>query len=303
VHTFAIESGMAGRRLDHFLTSVLPDYSRARIQEWVEEGRVLLNGKPVKASYKLRGGETVTVEPASARPLEAFPEDIPLTVLYEDDAVVAIDKPAGLVVHAGAGHGSGTLVNALLHRFGGLSGMGGPLRPGIVHRLDKGTSGVLLVAKTDQAHVALANQFALRTVEKVYWALVQGTTEGESGRMHSSIARDPARRMRMTDRLGSGREAYTRWRVMRRFARFTLLEVTIGTGRTHQIRVHLSSMGHPIAGDALYGAAKRMPGMPSLDRPWLHARQITFTTPASGERVTVESPVPTELEAWLALLA
>lgn len=294
---------MAGRRLDHFLTSALPDHSRARIQQWVEEGRVLLDGKPVKASYKLRGGETVTVEPASSKPLEAFPEDIPLTVLYEDDAVVAIDKPAGLVVHAGAGHGSGTLVNALLHRFGGLSGVGGPLRPGIVHRLDKGTSGVLLVAKTDQAHVALANQFASRTVEKVYWALVQGTTEGDSGRMHSSIARDPARRQRMTDRLGSGREAYTRWRVMQRFARFTLLEVTIGTGRTHQIRVHLSSMGHPIAGDTLYGAAKRIPGMPALERPWLHARQITFTTPAGGERVTVASPVPTELEAWLALLA
>jgi 23S rRNA pseudouridine1911/1915/1917 synthase len=303
VHTFAIESDMAGRRLDHFLTFALPDHSRARIQQWIEDGRVLLDGKPAKASYKLRGGETVTVEPAAPKPLEAFPEDIPLTVLYEDDAVVAIDKPSGLVVHAGAGHGSGTLVNALLHRFGGLSGVGGPLRPGIVHRLDKGTSGVLLVAKTDQAHVALASQFSSRTVEKVYWALVQGSPEGDSGRMHSSIARDPVRRQRMTDRLGSGREAYTRWRVMRRFARFTLLEVTIGTGRTHQIRVHLSSMGHPIAGDPLYGAARNTPGMPPLERPWLHARQITFTSPAEGQRVTVVSPVPTELEAWLALLA
>jgi 23S rRNA pseudouridine1911/1915/1917 synthase len=205
-----------------------------------------------------------------------------------------------MVVHAGAGIRSGTVVNALLHRFGTLSGAGGPLRPGIVHRLDRFTSGVLLAAKTDRAHLALAAQFAGREVEKVYLALVHGKVISESGRIHEPIARDPVRRTRMTARLSQGREARTEYRVLRRFAEFTLLEVRIGTGRTHQIRVHLSSRGHPIAGDTVYGAPGKVAGRPPLGRYFLHAHRIRFHQPSTGREITIESPLPAELESWMA---
>src|SRR5579862_2938463 len=196
-------------------------------------------------------------------------------------------------MHAGAGHHDGTLVNRLVHRFQALSHVGGDLRPGIVHRLDKDTSGVILVARTDAAHRALAAQFAGRTVEKIYLALVHGKVRADSGRITKPIARDPVRRTRMTARLESGREALTDYRVRQRFEKFTFLEVRIGTGRTHQIRVHLASIGHPVAGDRLYG------GMPAA-RMFLHAWRIGFTSPATNQRVTVEAPLPTELEIWLA---
>jgi 23S rRNA pseudouridine1911/1915/1917 synthase len=209
--------------------------------------------------------------------------------------VLAINKPAGLVVHAGAGHHSGTLVNRLVHRFQSLSGVGGELRPGIVHRLDKETSGVLLVARTDAAHRDLAAQFAGRTVEKTYLALVERSLRTDSGRIAKPIARDPHHRTRMTARLGSGREALTEYQVKERFPKFTFLQVRIGTGRTHQIRVHLASLGHPVAGDHLYGAA-------AGPRMFLHAWRIGFTSPATGERVSVEAPLPSELEQWLAAL-
>ena len=220
-----------------------------------------------------------------------------MKILYEDASVLAIDKPAGLVVHAGAGNHSGTLVNRLVHRFQSLSGValsnvGGELRPGIVHRLDKDTSGVLLVARTDAAHRNLSAQFADRTVEKTYLALVQGSPRADSGRVTKPIARDPRHRTRMTAKLESGRAALTDYKVKERFAKFTFLEVRIGTGRTHQIRVHLSSLGHPVAGDRLYGAA-------SAPRMFLHAWRIGFTSPATGERVAVEAPLPPELTQWL----
>lgn len=295
-----IEAGpdSAGQRLDHFLSRALPGYSRARLRAWIEEGRVRAAGAARKPSYKLRAGDLVEVEPREAAPLKAAAEEIPLEILYEDDDVVAIDKPAGMVVHAGAGCSSGTLVNALLHHFRLLSTVGGDLRPGIVHRLDKGTSGVLLVARTDAAHRHLAAQFANRQVEKTYLALVEGAPQRESGEIEAPITRDPVRRTRMTARLEYGRAAYTAWRVLQRLPGFTLLEVMIGTGRTHQIRVHLASIGHPVAGDTLYGASARPKGRPPLQRPWLHAWRIRFASPASGRTITVEAPLPADLVAW-----
>jgi 23S rRNA pseudouridine1911/1915/1917 synthase len=289
--------GEAGKRLDHYLQERLTEYSRSRIQSWIKEGRVQVNGSAAKASFLLRGGETIEVSPAGLPPLKATPEDLPVAVLYEDDALIAVNKPAGLAVHAGAGLHEGTLVNRLVHRFGALSQLGGEMRPGIVHRLDKDTSGVLLVARTDAAHRALAAQFAGRTVEKIYLALVHGKVRADSGRITKPIARDPVRRTRMTARLESGREALTDYKVRTRFEKFTFLEVRIGTGRTHQIRVHLASIGHPVAGDRVYGArAYTTP----VERLFLHAWKIGFVSPATGEKVTVEAPLPPALQDWLA---
>ena len=293
---FTADPSDAGRRLDQWLHQRLPEHSRSRIQDWIKSGRVQVNGAAVRSSYSLRAGDAVQVEPAEPPPLHAVPEAIPLVILYEDADVVAIDKPAGMVVHAGAGVHSGTLVNALVHRFGDLSGLGGAMRPGIVHRLDRFTSGVLLVAKNDAAHQNLAAQFSGRQVEKVYLALVHGQVKAERGRIDRPIARDPVRRVRMTARLDEGRAAWSEYRVLRHFEKFTLLEVRIGTGRTHQIRVHLSSIGHPVVGDTLYGAAKQE----SLGRYFLHAHRIRFRQPSSGEEVVVVSPLAKELEEWMA---
>jgi 23S rRNA pseudouridine1911/1915/1917 synthase len=289
----------AGKRLDLVLHQRFPQYSRARLQGWIKDGRVRVNGEPRRASYLVHSGDAVDVEPAGPVPLHAAPEEIPLTVLYEDQDVVAIDKPAGMVVHAGAGVHSGTLVNALLHRFGSLSRAAGELRPGIVHRLDRYTSGVLLVAKNDAAHQRLAEQFASRQVEKTYLALVHGNIKQERGRIEKPIARDPKQRVRMTARLARGRAAWSEYRVLRRLQGFTLLEVRIGTGRTHQIRVHLASIGHPVVGDRLYGAPAKISGQPTLPRYFLHAHRIKFAQPSTGKPVTIESPLAPELEAWL----
>ena len=297
------EPSDAGKRLDQMLHERLPQYSRSRIQDWIKEGRVLVNGARERASHAVREGEGIEVEPAQPPPLHAAPEAIPLTVLYEDEDVVAIDKPAGMVVHAGAGVHSGTLVNALLHHFESLSGVGGALRPGIVHRLDRYTSGVLLVAKNDAAHQRLAAQFSGRQVEKIYLALVHGTVERDTGRIDRPIARDPVRRTRMTARLDRGRAAWSEFRVLRRFDRFTFLEVRIGTGRTHQIRVHLSSIGYPVAGDTVYGAPAKVEGMPPLGRYFLHAHRITFERPSTGEAIAVVSPLPDDLQSWMARLS
>lgn len=296
------ESADAGKRLDHLLHQRLPEFSRSRIQEWIKAGRVLVDGRAARPSQAVRGGETIDVEPAAPPPLRAEAEDIPLRILYEDADVVAIDKPAGMVVHAGAGVHSGTLVNALLHRFGALSGVAGELRPGIVHRLDRFTSGVLLVAKNDAAHHKLAAQFSGREVEKVYLALVHGDLKQDAGRIERPIARDPVRRTRMTARLAAGRAAWSEYRVVRRFGRFTLLEVRIGTGRTHQIRVHLSSIGHPIVGDTLYGAPAKIEARPPLGRYFLHAHRIRFHQPSTGQEITLVSPLAPELESWMGQL-
>jgi 23S rRNA pseudouridine1911/1915/1917 synthase len=285
------------KRLDQFLRERLPQYSRSRLQDWIEQGRVLVDGSPAKRSHLLKGAERIHVQPGELAPLKAAPEDLPLEVLYEDADVIAINKPAGMVVHTGAGRHSGTLVNAVLHRFGKLSSVGGELRPGIVHRLDRFTSGVILIARNDAAHRHLAEQFAARQVEKIYVALVHGNVKNDQGRITTPIARDPVRRMRMTARLAEGRQAITSYQVLKRFTDLTLLEVKIGTGRTHQIRVHLASIKHPVVGDKLYGAPAS-----DLGRYFLHARQITFTSPTSGERITVAAPLPLDLTDYLATL-
>ena len=292
---FIAEAANAGERLDHYLQAKMGGYSRARLQSWIKDGLVTLNRAPAKPSTLLRGGEQIAVSPADLPPLKAEPEDAPIEILYEDSSVIALNKPAGLVVHAGAGAHSGTLVNRLVHHFSTLSQVGGEQRPGIVHRLDRGTSGVLLVARTDAAHRALAAQFANRTTEKTYLALVEGRVNADSGRITKPITRDPAHRTRMTARLDHGRDALTDYKVLQRFENFTYLEVRIGTGRTHQIRAHLASIRHPVAGDKLYGAQ-------TAQRIFLHAWRIRFDSPATGERVTVEAPLPKELEQWLTAL-
>jgi 23S rRNA pseudouridine1911/1915/1917 synthase len=299
---FTAGEGDAGKRLDFYLREHLPEHSRARIQQWIKAGRASVNGAEARSSYAVRAGDSIAIAPGEAPPLRAEAEDIPLRILYEDADVVAIDKPAGMVVHAGAGVHAGTVVNALLHRFGKLSDVGGALRPGIVHRLDRYTSGVLLAAKNDAAHRSLAAQFAEREVEKTYVALVHGHVAGETGRIDRPIARDPARRTRMTAKLGRGRAAWSEYRVLQRFAKFTLLEVRIGTGRTHQIRAHMASIGHAVAGDTLYGAPARVPGMPPLGRYFLHAQRIRFRLPVSGDTKDIESPLAPELVDWMAVL-
>jgi 23S rRNA pseudouridine1911/1915/1917 synthase len=248
-----------------------------------------VNGVTAKRSYLLKGSEQIQVTPADLAPLRAVPEDLPLEVLYQDDDVIAINKPAGMVVHAGAGRHSGTLVNALVHRFGKLSGVGGDLRPGIVHRLDRLTSGVILVAKTDAAHRHLAEQFSNRNIEKIYLALVHGRLKTDRGQITKPIARDPIRRVRMTAKSATGRQAITEYKVLRHFEGYSYLEVRIGTGRTHQIRVHLASLGHPVAGDKLYGA----PPATRLARFFLHAHRIIFTSPTTGSPITNNRHCPT----------
>jgi 23S rRNA pseudouridine1911/1915/1917 synthase len=277
----------------------LPHFSRSRLQNWIKDGRVQVNGASAKASVLLRGGESVTVEPADLPPLRAVAENLPLKIVYEDADVVVVDKPSGMVVHAGAGNQSGTLVNALLHHFGQLSATGDPLRPGIVHRIDRETSGLLVIARTDQAHLSLARQFHDRTVDKTYIALVQGRMKLLEGTVDSPITRDPVRRTRMTCKLSTGRRALTHYRVAETFDKFTLLRVKIETGRTHQIRVHLASLRHPIVGDRLYGAPASVAGLPELDRFYLHAHALAFDSPSSGERMSFESPLPEEFRSLL----
>jgi 23S rRNA pseudouridine1911/1915/1917 synthase len=315
----------AGKRLDQFLVAHLPDVSRARVQQLIEQDLVVINDARAKASLRLRGDEVVRIlGPAHQEPLRAIPEEIPLDIVYEDDDLAVVNKPAGMMVHAGAGatddeRNRGTLVNALLHHFQQLSKVGGDLRPGIVHRLDKETSGLILVAKNDAAHKQLAAQFSRREVKKTYIALVHGWLKPDSGTVNASISRDAVRRIRMTTRRSGGREALTHYTVDRRiegrFGRFTLVSVKIDTGRTHQIRVHLASLGHPVVGDHLYGAPKQIPparrkGAPvsssenplQLERNFLHATALEFTHPRTGKALAFQRPLPPELENFLLLL-
>ena len=288
----------ASERLDLFLQHHLPDQSRSRIQSWIKDGLVTVNGAPAKASQPLRGGESIDVTPAAPPPLRAEPEDLPIEILYEDADVIAVNKAAGVVVHAGAGNHTGTLVNALLHRYGKLSGEGGELRPGIVHRIDRYTSGVLLVARNDIAHRHLAAQFSTRTIDKTYLALAHGVFKIDSARIDKPITRDPNHRTRMTARLDQGRSAITDYRVTRRYAKFTYLDIRIGTGRTHQIRAHMAAIGHPLWGDVLYGAPAQRLG----ERFFLHAHRIVFESPSRGGLVTVTAPLPPDLRGILDIL-
>ena len=305
-HRFVVAAEDAGLRLDLYLAARLPELSRTRIQELIDQGLVRVNNAAAKRSHRVAGAEGVEVETVPRPPLEAAPEDIPIEILYEDEDLVVVNKPAGMAVHAGAGTLSGTLVNALLHRLKKLSSAGGFLRPGIVHRLDRGTSGVLVVARHDTAHRELAEQFRARHVEKTYIALVHGSLERDAGTIGLPIARDLRRRTRMTARRPGGREARTDWRVLARPAGFTLVEVKLRTGRTHQIRVHFSALRRPVVGDTLYGAPQQVRAgretLPPLGRNFLHAARIAFQHPSRAERIEVCAPLPRDLRDYLSRL-
>jgi len=294
-------------RLDRFLATRLPELSRSRIQALIGERHVQVDGASRKASHRLRGGEAVSVELPAPRPLELAPEPIPLDVAYEDEALLVVNKPAGMVVHPGPGHERGTLVHALLARCPSLSGIGGVRRPGIVHRLDKGTSGLLVVAKTDQAHLELARQLKARTVSRRYLALVHGRVPQEAGVIEAAIGRHPHDRLRMAVRpAGQGRAALTQFRVLERFEGFTLLEARLRTGRTHQIRVHLAHLGFPVAGDPVYRRRSVRPPegelagrLAALGGLALHAAALGFDHPQSRERCEFEAPLPPPFAALL----
>ncbi|MGD0345630.1 MAG: RluA family pseudouridine synthase [Terracidiphilus sp.] len=327
--TIDVPAEARGQRLDHFAATQLEGVSRSRVQLLIDQGDLLVDGEPQKASFKLRGGERIAItgEPHPA-PLKAVPEAIPLDVVYEDADLAVVNKPAGMMVHAGSGasedaRSRGTLVNALLHRFKALSSTGGELRPGIVHRLDKETSGLIVVAKNDRAHAALGEMFAGRRVEKTYIALVQGAVAREKGTINAAVSRDPVRRTRMTTRPSeSARTAISHYQVLRRlgtrFGKFTLVSVRIETGRTHQIRVHMASIGHPVVGDTLYGGAAQLrdqqalqatptraarrnaePESLRLGRNFLHAARLELAHPLTGKPLQLEAPLPPELKAFL----
>lgn len=292
----------AGRRLDSFLTERVPTLSRTRVQELIREGSVHVDGGLAKASHPVAAGELIEIDVLPRPAPIAHPEDLPLEFLLVDDDFVIVNKPTGMVVHAGAGHSGGTLVNALLHRLGRLSVSGGALRPGIVHRLDRETSGAMVVARNDNAHEHLSEQFRSRNVQKIYLALVHGQVRGDSGTITLPISRDARRRTRMTARAGKGRQARTDWRVVARLEHCTLLEAVLHTGRTHQIRAHFAAIGHPIVGDALYGAPRALRAgkrdVALAQRNFLHAAQIGFSHPTTGAWVQVRAPLPTDLRLY-----
>lgn len=320
IHAFTAAPEAAGLRLDQYLAQAIPDISRARVQLLIEHGQVRVNGQTAKAKLKLLGGEQVEIEGAPhPPPLHAFAEDIPLTLLHEDKHLAVIDKPAGMTVHAGSGatedeRNHGTLVNALLHHFNKLSQVGGELRPGIVHRLDKQTSGIIVVAKDDSTHRKLSDMFAARELEKTYIALVHGRLPKDNITVNLPIGRDLVRRTRMTTRRSADSEgvrpAVSHIKVLKRihspqYGDFTLVEVRIETGRTHQIRVHLQALGHPVVGDTLYGAPHHVgqpPATLSLDRNFLHAVRLVFVHPQTKKELRIESPLPKDLEEFLAAI-
>ncbi len=337
-----VEKSGAGQRLDRFLAAQLPELSRTRIQELIEAGLVLLDGKPSKGGHRLRVGEKIAVDAQNRPPMRAEAESIPLRMLYEDDDVIVVNKAAGMTVHAGAGNTRGTLVNALLGLGQTLSSGGDALRPGIVHRLDKETSGVILVAKNDFAHAKVSEAFRQRSVKKTYIALVEGLLKEKQGRIELAIGRDLHRRTRMAvhrEKLGSAlranasggksvrarslagnaREARTDWRTLAEVDSTTLVEVHLHTGRTHQIRVHFSAIAHPVVGDTLYGAASHIhvgggnargaskerenAPMPPLGRNFLHAARLGFLQPRTAAWIEVRAPLPPELHEFLRNLA
>jgi len=319
--TYSVAPEAAGQRLDAWLAAQLDGVSRSRVQLLLSEGKVLVDQKPAKASLKLRGGESVEVTgDPTPPPLRAIPEEIPLEIIYEDGDLSVVNKPAGMMVHAGSGatddaRNLGTLVNALLHHYRQLSSAGGDLRPGIVHRLDKQTSGLIIIARNDATHFKLADMFSRRQMRKTYLALVHGNLKQDAGTINAPISRDAIRRTRMTTRRNTGaRTAVSHYEVERRiaspFGAFTLVRVRIETGRTHQIRVHMASIGHPVVGDTLYGAPAHLtqPGQGkrsasiedlSLDRNFLHAAELAFAHPRTGAMLELSAPLPKELETFL----
>jgi 23S rRNA pseudouridine1911/1915/1917 synthase len=299
-----VGAGQAGIRLDQYLAGEVPGQSRSQVQRLIKDGLVRVAGREAKANYLVRPGDAVAVEVRAPAPAVPQPEAIPVDVLFEDADIIVVNKPAGMVVHPAPGHGGGTLVNALLHHADDLSGVGGELRPGIVHRLDRGTSGVMVVAKHDAAHREMARQFHDREVEKEYEALVWGLVH-QGRRIDAAIGRDPHDRKKMSNRARFARSAVTRVTFSRFLDGVSYLHVAIATGRTHQIRVHLSGIGHPIVGDTVYGGVKRL--MPAhlrvvqrLERPFLHARRLAFTHPGDAtRRLEFTAPLPDDLQSVL----
>lgn len=307
---FLVDANEVGLRLDRAVAAHVPELSRTRIQELIEAGLAVVDGRASKASHKLRGGECIRIEAQPRPPVRAEAESIPLDILYEDEDVIVVNKPAGMTVHAGAGNTRGTLVNALLGRGQALAESGGILRPGIVHRLDKGTSGAIVVAKNDSAHAKLSEDFRQRRVKKTYVVLVQGLLKEGQGKIEMAIGRDPKRRVRMTARraaLMGSREARTDWRTLACIDNMTLVEVQLHTGRMHQIRVHFSALKHPVVGDTLYGGAAQLRVgkivLSSLARNFLHAARLGFTQPRTGAWVEVRATMPKELHEYLKRLA
>ena len=295
-----VEADHDGLRLDQFLTALLPDQSRAQVQRLIKDGLVTGPGS-LRPSTPVHDGQRFVVAIPAPSPATPEPEELPILIVYEDPDIVVLDKPAGMVVHPAAGHSSGTLVNALLHHVKDLSGVGGELRPGIVHRLDRGTSGLMVVAKNDPAHQELSRQFQDREVEKEYVALVWGVVQAGK-RIEEPIGRDPQHRQKMSTRARRARTAVTRVTWARHLKGVSLLKIAISTGRTHQIRVHLNSIGHPIVGDSLYGGIHRrvsreLRAVQRLERPFLHSARLSFTHPGDGRRVEFDSPLPLDLQS------
>jgi 23S rRNA pseudouridine1911/1915/1917 synthase len=307
VEQFTIERTLPSERLDSFLRHKFPEVSRGAVQRLIEEGHIRVNGRATKPTHTPRAGEQVQIEWPEPRPAEAQPEELPLDILYEDETLLVLNKAAGVVVHPATGHEEHTLVNALLHHCAGkLSGIGGVARPGIVHRLDKETSGCLVVAKTDETHVALSSQFASRKVEKIYHALVCGEMQREKGEIRAAIARHPSHRKRMVVDDDAGREAHTTYKVLERLNAATLAEISLHTGRTHQIRVHFKFLGFPLVGDKTYGNRQnlRLAELTNYSAPrqMLHAFRLCFIHPRTGRRVTFESPRPADFVDALSAL-
>ena len=289
-----------GTRLDQYLAALLPELSRARIQALIKEGEITVNGKATKAKTPVERNMRIEVNIPEPEPAEAQPQDIPLSVLYEDKHVIVIDKESGMVVHPAAGNPDGTLVNAVLFHCGDLSGIGGVERPGIVHRLDKDTSGCIVVAKNDQAHLSLTTQFAERDTGKIYLAVVQGCPKEPKGTVFTNIGRHPVNRLKMAVvNPGSGKPAITDWEVLHYDAATdsSLVMCTLHTGRTHQIRVHMLHLGHPLIGDPIYAHPQRQKARPG--RLMLHAWRLAFNHPADGRRIAIQSPIPAEYTPWL----
>ena len=284
-----------GERVDQFLARTVPDLTRSAVQRLLEEGAVTQGGEPVKKNRKTEAGEVYVVALPDPEPIEALPQHIPLDVVYEDEDVIVVNKPVGMVVHPAAGHPDGTLVNALLYHCGNsLSGINGKLRPGIVHRIDRDTSGLIIAAKNDAAHLALAAQLEDHSLYREYHAIAVGGFREDAGAVDAPLARHPVDRKKMAVDRRNGKNAVTHWRVLERYSGYTYLQCRLETGRTHQIRVHLASLGHPLLGDTVYGAKKPVPG---LAGQCLHAKKLTFIHPRSGEQVTVECPLPGWFEA------
>lgn len=299
---FIVGPEAQGLRLDVYLAQADTTLSRSQARRLIDDGDVLVDGKSARASQRLKGGERVCLRRPPPQPSGIVPEAIPLSILYEDAAILIVDKPAGMVVHPAAGNPRGTLVNALQFRCGDLSTIGGVMRPGIVHRLDKGTSGLMVIAKTDEAHRDLAEQFKRRRVSKRYTALVHGDLRGDEGVVDAPVGRHPVERKKMSTASRRGKAALTRWRVLERYGAFTLLEAQIETGRTHQIRVHLGSLGHPVVGDSVYGGSKRTIEPPALravlkrlSRQALHASRLSFSHPVTGQEMAFDSPLPEDM--------